>query len=150
MCSICSSHVYTYSYSCSYSFYIDLSSFHSIFSKIYEYCCDFECLKVDGVVKFLTFSLEDGGSFAFCRSWYSWKHGTIHKFVWHSGQWYFVFRRNMRPCASMVFQQKLQPNAGPGRITGQCFERLSIDNSRTKFCKNNIESRICIWVLIGQ
>lgn len=57
--------------------------------------------------------------------WYklTWKHGTIHRFVWHSGQWYFVFLRKIRPCASIVFQQKLQPRAGPGRRTGQWHDR---------------------------
>lgn len=43
---------------------------------------------------------------------------------------YFVLRRRIRPCASIVFQQKLQPSAGPGRITGQCWDRASIDISR--------------------
>lgn len=66
----------------------------------------------------------------FWRSWYSWKHGTIHRLVWHSGQWYLVLRRKIRPWSSIVFQQKLQPSAGPGRMTGQCCERLSVDSSR--------------------
>lgn len=57
-----------------------------------------------------------------CLSWYSWKQGTIHKFVWHSGQWYFVFLLNILPCASTVFQQKLQPNAGPDLTTGQWLD----------------------------
>lgn len=95
------------------------------------------CRRPDGVVKFFAVSLDEevDGSFEFCRSWYSWKHGTMHKFVWHSGQWYFVFRRKIRPWASIVFQQKLQPNAGPGRITGQCWERFSNEISRSKCCK---------------
>lgn len=98
------------------------------------------CRRPDGVVKFFAVSLDEevDGSFEFCRSWYSWKHGTMHKFVWHSGQWYFVLRRRMRPCASMVFQQKLQPNAGPGRMTGQCCERFSNEISRSKCCKWNV------------
>jgi len=58
-----------------------------------------------------------------CRSWYSWKHGTMHRLVWHSGQWYLVLRRKIRPWPSIVFQQKLQPNAGPGRKRGQCPDR---------------------------
>lgn len=89
----------------------------------------------DAVTFFVSFDDEEvDGSFEFWRSWYSWKHGTMHKFVWHSGQWYLVFRRNIRPCASIVFQQKLQPNAGPGRITGQCWERFSNEISRNKCC----------------
>lgn len=89
----------------------------------------------------VSFDVDMDGSFEFCRSWYSWKHGTIHKLVWHSGQWYFVLRRNMRPCASIVFQQKLQPSAGPGRITGQCWERFSIEISRIKCCQNALKSK---------
>ena len=37
-----------------------------------------------------------------------------------TGQWYFVFRRRMRPLASVVFQQKLHPSAGPSLAFGQC------------------------------
>lgn len=65
------------------------------------------------------------------RSWYSWKHGTMHKFVWHSGQWYFVLRRKIRPWASIVFQQKLQPSAGPGRSVGQWLDRVAVSNERS-------------------
>lgn len=69
------------------------------------------------------------------RSWYSWKQGTMHKFVWHSGQWYLVFLRKIRPCVSIVFQQKLQPSAGPGRTAGQWLDLgLSRENSR-----------VCVW-----
>lgn len=55
----------------------------------------------------------------------------MHKLVWHSGQWYFVLRLKIRPCVSIVFQQKLQPNAGPGRMAGQWLDRVvSKENSR--------------------
>ena len=37
-----------------------------------------------------------------------------------TGQWYFVFRRKIRPFASVVFQQKLHPSAGPSLAFGQC------------------------------
>ena len=37
-----------------------------------------------------------------------------------TGQWYFVFRRRMRPLESVVFQQKLHPSAGPSLAFGQC------------------------------
>lgn len=57
-----------------------------------------------------------------CLSWYSWKHGTMQRLVWHSGQWYFVLRRKILPCASIVFQQKLQPRAGPGLKVGQWLD----------------------------
>lgn len=66
-----------------------------------------------------------------CRSWYSWKHGTMHRFVWHSGQWYFVFRRRIRPWASIVFQQKLQPSAGPGRSVGQWLDRVAVSKDKS-------------------
>jgi len=66
---------------------------------------------------------------ASCLSWYSWKHGTMQRLVWHSGQWYLVLRRKIRPWLSIVFQQKLQPNAGPGRKTGQCPERCDSNTS---------------------
>lgn len=55
---------------------------------------------------------------------------------------YLVLRRKIRPCASMVFQQKLQPNAGPGRMTGQCCERASIDISRVMSCMQMIKTII--------
>lgn len=45
-----------------------------VFLKLnYENGCDFECLKFDGVDKFLTLSFDedDGGSLVFVRSWYS-------------------------------------------------------------------------------
>lgn len=72
----------------------------------------------------LVLSFPVGAGFsADWRSWYSWKHGTMHRFVWHSGQWYLVLRRRIRPWASIVFQQKLQPSAGPSRTTGQWLER---------------------------
>lgn len=98
------------------------------------------CRRPDAVLRFFVVSFDDDdeevdGSLELWRSWYSWKQGTIHKFVWHSGQWYLVFRRKIRPCASIVFQQKLQPNAGPGRITGQCWERFSNEISRIKCCE---------------
>lgn len=63
------------------------------------------------------------------RSWNSWKQGTMHKLIWHSGQWYFVFLLNIRPCVSIVFQQWLHPSAGPGRWTGQWPRRWSLDPS---------------------
>lgn len=66
---------------------------------------------------------------ASCLSWYSWKHGTMQRLVWHSGQWYFVLRRKIRPWPSIVFQQKLQPNAGPGRNRGQCPDRCDSNPS---------------------
>lgn len=74
--------------------------------------------------------VEVAVSFA-CLSWYSWKQGTMQRLVWHSGQWYLVLRRSIRPWASIVFQQKLHPNAGPGRMAGQWLDRgLSKENSR--------------------
>lgn len=115
-----------------------LLSFFFYFT-IYDNELDFGwCLSPDGVVRFFAVSLDDDvdGSFVFWRSWYSWKHGTMHRLVWHSGQWYLVFRLRMRPWASIVFQQKLQPNAGPGRITGQCCERFSREISRNKCYMN--------------
>lgn len=42
--------------------------------------------KLDGPEELLLLSLDACGSEEFCRSWYSWKHGTMHRFVWHSGQ----------------------------------------------------------------
>lgn len=80
----------------------------------------------------------------FCRSWYSWKHGTIQRFVWHSGQWYLVLRRKIRPWSSMVFQQKLQPSAGPARMTGQCCDRLSVESSRVGWNKSYFKFKINI------
>lgn len=82
------------------------------------------------------------------RSWYSWKHGTIHRLVWHSGQWYLVLRRNIRPCASIVFQQKLQPSAGPGRITGQCCDRFSIETSRSKCYQIEIRLHFSVNIFV--
>lgn len=78
----------------------------------------------------------------FWRSWYSWKQGTMHRLVWHSGQWYLVLRRKIRPWSSMVFQQKLQPRAGPVRMTGQCCERLSIESSRIG-CNQGRSLNVC-------
>lgn len=90
-----------------------------------------------------------GASFpsAVCRSWYSWKHGTMHKFVWHSGQWYFVLRRKILPCASIVFQQKLQPSAGPGRRVGQWLERVAVSKDkslRVDACERNINDLLSL------
>lgn len=42
----------------------------------------------------------------------------------HSGQWYFVFRLKNLPRASIVFQQKLHPKAGPERNNGQWSDRV--------------------------
>lgn len=117
---------------------------------IYDNELDFGwCLSPDGVVRFFAVSLDDDvdGSFVFWRSWYSWKHGTMHRLVWHSGQWYLVFRLSMRPWASIVFQQKLQPNAGPGRITGQCCERFSREISRNKCYMNKSNGKNFIFKL---
>lgn len=71
------------------------------------------------LVSILLICLSDSWTLSICL-WYSWKHGTMHRLVRHSGQWYLVFRRNTRPWGSVEFQQKLQPRAGPPRSTGQC------------------------------
>jgi len=43
----------------------------------------------------------------------------MHRLVWHSGQWYFVFLLKILPLPSVVFQQKLQERAGPSLALGQ-------------------------------
>lgn len=49
----------------------------------------------------------------------------MHRFMWHSGQWYLVLRLKIRPQLSTLFQQKLQPRAGPGRRAGQWPDLLT-------------------------
>lgn len=72
----------------------------------------------------------------------------MHKFVWHSGQWYFVLRRRILPCASIVFQQKLQPSAGPGRSVGQWLERVVVSKDkslRVDALTGEIKSSLVTW-----
>lgn len=98
------------------------SALHSVYIELVltMVCCISDDVTMDD---FLVLPLLEPS--ASCRSWYCWKQGTIHRLVWHSGQWYLVFRRRIRPWASTVFQQKLQPSAGPCRNSGQWLERHS-------------------------
>lgn len=80
----------------------------------------------------------------------------MHKLVLHSGQWYLVFLRSVRPWLSMVFQQKLQPKAGPSRCTGQWPERagsivilaLVPRSSGVEDCEGIYYIRICSGMLL--
>jgi len=66
----------------------------------------------------------------------TWKQGTRQRFILHSGQWYFVFRLKNLPRASMVFQQKLHPSAGPERNNGQWSDRVDSLYESFKFVYN--------------